>query len=703
MSWISTLSKTYDNCVDRVGEIQNNNIKKMLLPISHTTKLAELEITIDESANLVGAYVLMDKKERMTVLPCTIESAARAGPEPHPLFDNIKYLAGDYIAYGGNKKYTDCYNDYMMKLEAWCASEYTHPKVCAVFNYLKRGSLIKDLIDMKILFQNDDGTLLEKWTRDVKKKPPIFNYKPFDIFIRFRVEFEGDSETKLWFDKTVWNSFISYYRTILKDMDICYVSGKMTQVTDKHPKYIRNGGDGAKLISIKEDNFIKYSGYFKNGHEAISVGYETSVKAHNMLKWLIARQHCFIGNIKDPLTYIAWGTRGEDIPRMTDDNYDLNQSSENKKNQAEDDDDIPISRNLNKNTNNTVREDYAGRLRSVIQGYKSHWRIGDDTDIVVLGLDSATPGRLSIVYYREMKGSDLFQKLAEWNTSCMWEQQKFVYQNGSDTETIDETEDLLDEDEAGETEDSTQYHDEPQKAEKEKPKGKLVTYIGAPSPMSITTAAYGINVDDKYKKAVIKRLVPCIYDGADIPFDIVRTTVNRLSNRAALDENEFNQILGVACALIKKYHYDKYKEEWNLKLDNDCNNRSYLFGRLLAYAENAEKRAMYVSGEQARQTNAERQQHQFTIKPAKTYSLLWDKLESYFKRMGPDEAEFIRREMNELYSRINIKDVLEDKKLDDVYLLGYACQMTEFQNKIKAHKDAKINKEKKDEHTSKQD
>ena len=55
--------------------------------------------------------------------------------------DNLRYLAEDYTKY-----YKDdgvCYQLYISQLKEWAESEFSHEKVLAVYQYLKKNSLIR--------------------------------------------------------------------------------------------------------------------------------------------------------------------------------------------------------------------------------------------------------------------------------------------------------------------------------------------------------------------------------------------------------------------------------------------------------------------------------------------------------------------------------------------------------------------------------
>ena len=90
MSWLNLLQTTY---VNAYGSPDASREENQLLPVSHTTQLANIEITLDLDGSFVDARVLLDE-ERTTLIPCTEDSAARVGPgaklRPHALHDKLQ-------------------------------------------------------------------------------------------------------------------------------------------------------------------------------------------------------------------------------------------------------------------------------------------------------------------------------------------------------------------------------------------------------------------------------------------------------------------------------------------------------------------------------------------------------------------------------------------------------------------------------------
>lgn len=136
MSWINELIDLYEKNSDKIGVIEyRRDIPYVLLPPFHTTVTAQITVTIDQDGNFVRAEQV-DQNDKLTIIPVTEKSGSRtAGKEPHPLCDNLRYLAGDYKKY-----YKDdgvCSELYISQLEKWVESDYCHEKVRAVYEYLK--------------------------------------------------------------------------------------------------------------------------------------------------------------------------------------------------------------------------------------------------------------------------------------------------------------------------------------------------------------------------------------------------------------------------------------------------------------------------------------------------------------------------------------------------------------------------------------
>lgn len=219
MSWLLHLYETYEANLDQVGKtVKKRDREYTLLPVSHTTQNAHVEVTIDEDGDFLKARVL---EKESTLIPCTEESASRSGSKvaPYPLHDKLSYVAGDFVKYGGQIKNPDevPFDKYIRNLEEWANSPYATEKLKCIYTYLRKGRLIEDLVAAKIIKLDENQHLIEKWDEKYSAKygdkPPIFSSgaaETSSAFIRFNV-FTPDSPEEVWKDKAMFDSFISFY------------------------------------------------------------------------------------------------------------------------------------------------------------------------------------------------------------------------------------------------------------------------------------------------------------------------------------------------------------------------------------------------------------------------------------------------------------------------------------------------------------
>lgn len=642
MSWLEKCYETYENCQQEIGiqKFQAEGDKRSyvpLLPVAHTTQLVNIEVELDQSGDFQDARLLA-KDEQTTIIPCTEESSARtSGIVPHPLVDKLQYIAADYPAYGGTKK--SGWNLYHTQLQDWCSSPYADAKVCAVLRFLEKGCLVASLVKKHILFLDENDKMPTKWTGSKDKKPKILetlaSADQTESFVRFRV-----GGIDLAQDEAVRESFIHYYEMKQQRVDYCTVQGKQMAVSTLSPYKIRNPGDRAKLISSNDSTNYTYRGRFVTAEQALSIGYETTQKAHSALRWLISKQGCSNGD----QTVVVWGTKGEPIPDITADSMDLG-----------DDFAAAFAQLGQPQLPPATESEYAERFNKAIQGYGK--ALDEKANTVVMILDSATQGRLSIRYYRELAGSELMKNITDWHRNFAWK---------------------------------LNYRSAPESAEPgQKPKWKRVSFWGAPSPADIAKAAYGEKADKKIIQQTVERLVPCITEGKYLPRDLMLSAVHRATAGIGLEPWEYQKTCGIACALICGYYHRNKKEDFVMTdgkyVDETIDDRSYLFGRILACAEQIERRVQSQTGE-TRPTNAERLRLVFVQRPAKTTALLQQKLTPYLNRMRANGVSRDKRysTLQELVGRLGAENYT-NKPLNELYLLGYACQMMDFREENAAY------------------
>lgn len=625
MSWIQKLYETYEQCK---GHEPDGS--EPLLPISHTYQQAHVEITIDMAGNFKSAQFI-GKQE--TVVPATEESAGRTNKcAPHPLCDKVQYCAADYQKWGGNKApyYSDHTNKkgeivkgYETLLSSWCASEHRHTKAEAVLAYVRKGEIVADLVREKILHVGKDGKLLGNWNADTPT-PDIFRILTPDqktkqrdqgnAFIRWRVREPENPCTAVWEDESLHLAWAKYDASAKATPGVCMVTGETgVNLALSHPKRIRHAGDGAKLISANDSSGYTFRGRFTDdtGEQACGVGYEVTQKSHNALRWLIQRQAYRNGD----QVIVSWAVGGAPIPDPFGSSLTL------------------LLAGIDATDSPTVIVDadagqaFAKRLNLAMKGYLA--RLGPTDDIVVMGLDSATPGRMAITFYRELTGSEFLARIERWHADFAW-RQNF---------------------------------------------GKDKHFVGAPAPLDIAEAAYGRRLDDKLKKATVERLLPCIVDGQALPRDLLESAVRRACNRVGLERWEWEKFLGIACGLYR----GAFKNEgYEMALETDRRSRDYLYGRLLALAENIEGYAL-TTAESGRETTAARFMQRFADRPVSTWRTIELALSPYKSRLNASAKGkgFLIKRMrviDEILCLFEPEDFLRDSKLSGEFLLGYHCQ-----------------------------
>lgn len=626
MSWMNELYQIYENyCGD-------TDSKEILLPVSHSTANAQIEVTLTETGILRRAKKIENKDDSVTIIPVTEDSGSRSsGIAPHPFADKLVYIAGDYKYYATGKRADNSkyYAEYMKQLAVWNDSEYTHPAVDAVYRYLQKGSLTADLIDWKVLELNSE-------TGKLQDKIKILGILQEDAFVRFRIEYTELRESATWKDRTLYDCFSKFNAQAMGNKQRCYATGELLPATYKHPSKIRDAGDKAKLISTNDESGFTYRGRFDGKEQAISVSYDFSQKMHNALKWLIERQGVAIGSMQ----LIVWASALQPLPDMRFAAMGLENSDDDMDDIYDDDmgyDDEPEDEE--RTVPDTVVA-YRKRLKASVWGYEN--KLEPNTKVMIMGLDAATTGRLAMVLYSELSASDFIHNVANWHDSIAWN--RFNW--------------------------------------KEK-KNEWSSF----SLYEIVRCAFGTEQEDKIKckseleSDMICRLIPCVAEGRSVPKDIVNSLVIRASKPLAYSKYyNWRTVLETACGLLRKKIIEE-KGECKMGLDYECTDRSYLYGRLIAVAEAAEA-STYDENEE-RITNARRYFESFSNTPYQTWLVIYNRLLPYFAKMPKKVRVYYEKTINEITGQFSREDFKNNKKLEPEFLHAYSSQLNEIYRKKK--------------------
>lgn len=656
MSWMQKLYQTYESASEQAFDDEADT----LTPIGHTLQNAHIMIVLNAKGEFQTASVMPPKTAIM--LPATESSENRtSGEAPHPLADKIQYVAKDYADYGGEKK--AYFEGYQKQLQAWCRSEYRHPKVQAVLDYVSKGTVVADLAAAGILALDTNGRVLNKWEAE-HEAPPIFSVLPKDkggiefgsALVCWCVEVEGDVHRETWTDTTVQQSWIDYIGSSEAQKGFCLIQGREAAISTMHPAKLRHTGDKAKLISSNDTSGYTFRGRFASSEEAASVSAEVSAKAHSALRWLIARQGIRNG---DQVT-VAWAISGKAVPSpMKDtfeeidwDNLDISAAESDAETQMPSE-----TENSGLDWSVNIGRQAANIIKKKLRGYQKELKQSEQ--ISLLMLDSATPGRMALTYYQEFLPADYFDNLDAWIDDFSWYQRHSIEKkNGKKTD-----------------------------------KQTLWAFV-PPSIFSIGHAVYGTALSDTLKKQLYARLLPVIAGGKNVPIpdDLVQRSFQTACNPHGCETWEWQQNIGVACALYKgwraRHREQSERRTYSMSLDQENRSRDYLYGRLLAVAENTESYALYLAGEK-RATTAERYMQQFAARPFATWRNIELALKPYQERLRNNGKDTGSRAIGEIMELFNTQDFVNDEELSGEFLLGYHCQKMEIERQIAARKAAK--------------
>lgn len=661
MSWEEELISLYDRNESQAGHIKYKSYKKngkeekipyVLLPLFHTTVTAQIQVTLNVDGDFLRASKV-ENEDKLTIIPVTEKSGSRTATakEPHPLCDNLRYLAGDYTRYVQDKKgdMSSYHELYMEELEKWYHSEFSHEKVAAVYQYLKKGTLVRDLIQEKILKVNESGQLAE----NVKIKGVSQDM----AFVRFvvrgnSVQTFGVTVDECWKDQSLQECYLGYYRSMQGKKELDYLTGKMQAVSYLHSKKIRNEGDGAKLISSNDKTNYTFRGRFATKKEAFSIGNETSQKMHNALKWIIRKQ----GRSFDTLTMVTWESDMKDMPEWDVDTEMLISMADSDDEIEEEGEfqDLFQKDFLNdwKETEEWVSDGNPVTARQFYRALEGYGKKVENTSYMTLmAFDAATTGRLSLAEFKTLETARYLENIKNWHEHCGWVHWK--YKDGHRKE-----------------------------------------YYGVPGVKDMADILYGLesngrlSIVDKNGKRLYaefsRRMIPCIWDHRSLPYDLVMTAVNRASMPQVYKERyNWERVLALACSFVKKSRYERnQKEEWNVALNKECDNRDYLYGRLLAVADRIEYRTFDMEHDSGRVTNAKRYMSTFSQRPFETWKIIEESIQPYLNKLSPAERRFYANLLDSIYDLFNVEEFQKNDKLDGLYLLGFHSQSYE----LKYHK-----------------
>ncbi len=578
-----------------------------LVPICHTTVQAHVEVKIDGTGSFVGAEAI-PKSEQTTIIPCTESSAGRtSGVVPNPLCDKMMYVAGDLSQYTDDAKgrFKEAFDGYIELLSRWCNDG--RPSNEDVCTVLDYVRKGHLVADLVSAGVMVLGEDGNLATKSECPDAPLFSISKI-----------ADDQSSAFVRWVVVSNRIEprlYENAEVRRSWISYYTSNLGNeglcfLTGTIVPLAKNNPSkirnaGDKAKLLSSNDSSGFT--FRGRFENSEQAYGIGYEATQKIHSALRWLIGRQGYIEGDLCIVSWTEDGELVCSPTQDFSDI---------LAIDDDRAFTGQNA------------ALALNKRIAGYNS--RI-IEKNVNIMAMDAATPGRLSVIMYRRTLGADFIQRLESWHTMCSW------------------------------------VHDYASK----EVDGKRVKirFIGAPSPRDIAKSAYGEKADAKIIAHAVKRILPCILDGTDIPRDIVDSCVRRASNPVSLEKWEWKKTLSIACSVFKGYKGGIYE----MTLEKERKSRDYLYGRLLAIADLLERTALR-DAEKDRQTTAIRLMQRFSEFPYSTWKDIELALIPYMARLGV-KSNYYMSKISEIMDMFEGDDFRDNTKLDGEFLLAYHCQI----------------------------
>lgn len=627
---LTDLVKVYDQYADIAG-IPKNGIT--LCPIAHVQQQAQIEIELQPDGTLLNATVV-SKDNATTIVPATIESANRTSKlVPLPLFDNLKYLSSDYGKWSDkqNDKFVKCHELYLNNLKKLVDSPFSTGTFTAIYQYLKNGDIIQDLIDQHVLV-TVNGKVPEKWNDDFGTEKPLI-YKvcpasPLKAFVRFTVL--NDEIVK-----QVQNAWIDYYLKALNSRvsTVNYADClRHEATTELHSKGLRYAGDSAKLISSNgvNTNRFTYLGRFIKMSEIATIGYETSQKASSALRWLIQQQ----GSVLSDRVYLVWGDQHIVQPNPVRD-FDKTSVKNKSLDQI-----LAGMQQVSRDDVNVVGIIEARQFKKLFTRHVAaisdqNSKLNSDTGLHVLVLDSATPGRLEVMDYRYLTESSYLKKLMLW-----YELTK--------VETVKEHQ----------------------------------VQFEYPDLRKVVDLAYGEQINASLKKNYISDLFNVILNESVLPQSLINNICNRVKHPASFKSEKYTNwdTCVITVAMLLQYNYYKKEGMLYMTLNTESHDRSYNYGRLLAVLDSAESYALYQKHNN-RSTNAQRYISNYMQRPATTFKNIYT---AVIKNLDSKNLQYLQRDLDDIMDNLTELDMV-DEPLTSKALLGFSHERTAIKKRKLGH------------------
>lgn len=662
MNLLQALVQTYDTAAaNHLVDVVKDEAIPAILPLYHSNKRAAsdediIEFTLDSKGTLLSSRFL--PKDAYVIYPVSEGSIVRtSAPCPHPLCDFISYVVPPVasLVEKDKKKWEEKHSLYLQELEKLYVFSKRQPNddFLAIYRYVTTHDIWHDTIQ---LVQNtregrdytvDQDTL--RWIEGTEDKEKQCTLQIAKLFVTFAVERNGQcrSVTKNQELHRFYRDYVEQ-QNLQKPQEICDITGQAMYCSAIHRGVMGN----AKLISVSNHKENYAGKLFESGEDVFHVGYETSQKIHNMLKYFLdaSPYNAYLGDSAYVISWLVQDLPQGGAPLLNDMDEDPFSTVANSKQVEEASEDRVLG---------------AYRSPDIVSYFTGRKRIdtaAGDLQFCTLIVEKVNNGRMAVKYFQTFTATDMWQRVQDWYRSLAW----------------------------------------PYWAAAEK-RWKL----RAPSIRQIVRFLYGTESNgkitcsnDKVQRKALERLVSCIIEGKRLPRDMKQVALYRLQQRQSYKKCWY-QALYTGCAIFKKFHWDCGQwDRTQLALDPKgvemyMKNRSYTYGRLLAAYEYLETAALTAkqgdehtgTADSVRTTNAERLWSAMMHRPMQTAALLETRTKPYRNALLQKNRGLgirLKQLFAALYGDVESYDtdlVRRSQGTDEDFVLGYYYQNRLFYTK----------------------
>lgn len=115
-----------------------------------------------------------------------------------------------------------------------------------------------------------------------------------------------------------------------------------------------------------------------------------------------------------------------------------------------------------------------------------------------------------------------------------------------------------------------------------------------------------------------------------------------------------------------------------MALNEECKERDYLYGRLLAVADRIEYRTYDRENDAGRVTNAKRYMSTFSQRPFETWKIIEENLQPYLGKLSVQERRYYENLIDGICQLFTVERFQDNRRLDGLYLLGFHSQSYEL-------------------------